>query len=139
MFEFLKQFGQPKPPATFRDTVFGMLERNAGGVWCGEMPFRNYHVKVLLPGDKFQPRSTKLAFARSLVPDMQAKVDGALDYAAQVNPKLWRGRLMFAGLNLVGDAVGDWFVLDFVATGDLSGKRWQVRFERGQPVQLEYT
>ena len=138
MFEFLKKFTSPKPPPTYRDGHFGVLVRNDDGVWCGEMPFRNYHVKVLLPGDKFQPKSTRLAFARSLVPDMQVKVDLAMDYAAEVNPKLWRGRLMFSKLDLSSDVEGEGFALDFVATGDLSGKCWQVPFVRGKPVHLGY-
>ena len=138
MFEFLKQFSSPKPPPTYRDGIFGVLVRNDEGVWCGEMPFRSFHVKVLLPGDKFQPKSTRLAFARSLVPDIQAIVDLAMDYAAEVNPKLWRGRLMFSKLDLSSDAEGEGVTLDFVATGDLSAKCWRIRFVHGKPVHLEY-
>ena len=138
MFDFFKKFSRPKTTPTFRDSFFGPLARNSDGVWSGEMPFRNYHVKVLLSGSEFQPSSKRLALARTLAPDMQAKVDSALNYAAEVDPKLWRGKLSFSALNLLYDADGDGFALDFVALGDLSGKGWQVRFEQGKPVQIEY-
>lgn len=139
MLEFLKNLGRLKPAPTYRDSLLGRLVRNAGGVWCGEMPYRDYHVKVLLPGAEYRPSSTRLALARALVPDIQAKADSASDYARKSNPQLWRGRFSLSALNLIiEDAGGDAFALDFVATGDLSGNCWRVRFERRQPVHLGY-
>jgi len=115
-----------------------VLVSKTEGEWRGEIPFHNYHVKMLLPGATYKPSPTRIAFARTLLPNLSAKVDVAMDYAAAVNPDLWRGRLMFSTLNLFYQTTTDSFALDFVKSGDRSGKFWQVRFEGGQPLHLEY-
>lgn len=138
MLGILKRFTAPEPAPEYRDGLLGVLVGKTAGEWCGEFAFRNYHVKVLLPGAKYHPSSTRLAFARSLLSGLEAKVESGLDYAARLNPSLWRGRLRFAALNLLGQTAGDAFALDFVMVGERKGKFWQVRFEGGQPVHLEY-
>lgn len=138
MLELLKRLTGPKPTPEYRDSLLGVLVNRTEGEWRGEIPFRNYHVTILLPGAEYQPSSTRLAFARSLVPGIAAKVETAFNHAAQANPDLWRGKLRLCAVNLLYQATTDAFALDFMATGDRSGKRWQVRFEGGQPVQLEH-
>jgi hypothetical protein len=138
MFALLKRLAGPKAAPEHRDNVLGLLVSKTEGEWRGEVPFHNYHVKILLPGATYQPSSSRLAFARTLLPNLDAKVNQALDYAAAVNPDLWRGRRMFSVVNFFYQTTGDSFALDFVLPGDRSGKFWQVRFEGGQPVHLEY-
>lgn len=138
MFSLLKRITAPKPPAEHRDSLLGVLVSKTEGEWRGEVAFHNYHVKLLLPGATYQPSPVRVAFARTLLPHLAEKVDRAMDYAALVNPDLWRGRLMFSTVNFFYQTTGDSFALDFVSTGDRSGKHWQVRFEGGQPVHLEY-
>lgn len=138
MFGLLKRFARSQPAPEHRDSLLGLLVSKAAGEWRGEIAFRNYHVKVCLPGTACQPSSVRVAFARTLLSHLEAKVDRALDYATAVNPDLWRGRLMFSSLNLFYQTSADSFALDFVLPGDRTGKCWQVRFESGQPVHLEY-
>lgn len=138
MFGFLKTAAKPEPAAEHRDSLLGLLTSKTEGEWRGEIPFRNHHVKILLPGGKYQPSSVRIAFARTLLPYLEAKVDLALDYAMAMNPDLWRGRLMFSAVNLEYQDGVDTFALDFVLPGEKSGKCWHVRFEGGQPVFLEY-
>jgi len=138
MIAFLKQFTAPKPLPEYRDKLLGLLVCRNEGEWLGEIPFHNYHVKILLPGATYQPSSTRLALARTLLPGLDAKVKLAVEYAASVNPDLWAGRLMLSALNLFYQTTGDSFALDFNATGDRSGRKWQVCFEGGQPVRLDY-
>jgi hypothetical protein len=138
MIAFLKQFRTPKPLPEHRDSVLGLLVSRNEGEWQGEVPFHNFHVKILLPGATYQPSSTRLALARTLLPTLEAKVKLAVDYAASVNPDLWAGRLMLCAFNLFYQTTGDSFALDFKATGDRSGKKWQVCFEGGLPVRLDY-
>lgn len=138
MFSLLKRITGPKPAPEYRDNLLGVLVSKVEGEWRGEVPFHNYHVKLFLPGATYQPSPVRVAFARTLLPNLGEKVERAMDYAAVVNPDLWRGRLMFSTLNLFYQTTGDSFALDFTKPGDRSGKLWQVRFESGQPVHLEY-
>lgn len=138
MIAFLKQLSAPKPLPEHRDNLLGLLVSRNDGEWQGEIPFHNYHVKIFLPGATYQPSSTRLALARTLLPGLDAKVKLAIEYAASVNPDLWAGRLMLSAFNLFYQTTPDSFALDFNATGDRSGKKWQVGFEGGQPVQLDY-
>jgi len=138
MIAFLKQFTAPKSAPEYRDSLLGVLVSKNEGEWRGEIPFRNFHTKLVLPGATYQPSSTRVALARTLLPNLPSKVDLAMDYAASVNPDLWLGRLMFAAVNLFYQTTTDSYALDFTVAGDLSGRRWQVRFEGGKPVQLEY-
>jgi hypothetical protein len=138
MFSLLKRITTPKPAAEHRDSLLGVLVSKTEGEWRGEVPFHNYHVKILLPGATYQPSSVRVAFARTLLPYLGEKVERAMDYATAVNPDLWRGRLMLSALNLFYQTSADSFALDFVNSGDRSGKFWQVRFEGGQPLHLEY-
>lgn len=139
MIAFLKQLTAPKPLPEHRDSQLGVLVSKAEGEWSGEIPFQNYHVKILLPGAKYQPSSTRLALARSLLPGLDGKVKLALEYAASVNSDLWQGRLMISAFNLFYQTTVDSFALDFTASGDRSGKKWHVCFEGGQPVHLEHS
>ena len=102
------------------------------------MPYRSYHVGLRLAGDRVEPSKLKLIRARLLMEGMEGRVNAALDFAASANPELWRGKLSFSSLDLSTDSVGDRYALNFVAVGDRSGSWWQVSFENGKPVKLEY-
>ena len=139
MAGFLKRLFPAGPRHEFTDDQLGLFLSEHRGVWLSEMPFQGHQIQILLYGTKHQPNIERLALARKVVPELAARVNQALIFAVAQRPELGPDRLKFAGLNLCYEKIPDGFLLDFIEIGDTSRNCWQVHFEAGEPVCLEYT
>ena len=139
MFAKLKQLFEKKPPAEFRDPVFGLLASRDSGVWCGNLPFLGGSVELLLPGDRQCPDATRLAHARQIAEKIPDLVRAATRFAHEQRAELSADNLRFGALNYFGGKLPEYFCLDFIEVGDKSGNCWEVHFRSGHPIHLEYT
>lgn len=131
----MRLIGRKSAPQV-RDEVLGPLVREQAGVWRGEIAFLNRTIQLLVPGTKGEPDQVQLAHARSLLPNLAAKVDSAVEFVEQ-QQHIAREHLELAALNYF--SAGAEFALDFSESGDHSGNNWHVYFRAGAPFGVDYS